>query len=163
MINTLFISCTKDDINFERDYDKSFSAWSNFKKTSGNSYRYEVVGGSWIGYSWTTIITITEGKPTQRYFKLSIPGSTVNIPADQLEWTETATELNTHTQSLAAAPVTLDEIYDKAKREWLIKRDKVHVYFETANNGMISSCGYVNDGCQDDCFNGIKISSIQPL
>ena len=164
LLNILFISCKKDDINYESDFDKSFKEWTSFKITSDNSYQYEVIGSTWIGYSWKTVITITDGKATQRYFKLTpAPGSTVNIPADQLEWTEKENELNMHTQSPAAATITLDEIYDRARKEWLIKRDKAQVYFEAKNNGMISTCGYVNDGCADDCFNGINISSIQPL
>src|ERR1044072_1714012 len=159
LITTLFISCKKDDINFESDFDKSFKEWINFKKTSDNSYKYEVAGGTWIGYGWITDITVTDGKVTERYFKLTPrPGSMVNIPADQQEWTEKETELNTHTQSPAAATITLDEIHDKARKEWLVKRDKVQVYFEAKNNGMISTCGYVNDGCQVDCFIGINIS-----
>jgi len=40
------------------------------------------------------------------------------------------------------------------------KRKDASVYFEAKNNGMISSCGYVQDGCMDDCFNGINIASI---
>jgi hypothetical protein len=79
-----------------------------------------------------------------------------------MAWTENENEINTH-REMAAAAITLDEVYEKARTEWLIKRKDVNVYFETKNNGMISSCGYVNKGCMDDCFNGIRIAYIQPL
>jgi hypothetical protein len=33
-------------------------------------------------------------------------------------------------------------------------------YFEAETDGLLSSCGYVEDGCQDDCFVGIHIAGI---
>ncbi|MGY5355583.1 hypothetical protein [Wenyingzhuangia sp. IMCC45467] len=57
----------------------------------------------------------------------------------------------------------MDEIYEKAKQDWLIKRKEVLVYFETDNNGLISTCGYVPKNCMDDCFLGITIKSIEAL
>jgi hypothetical protein len=164
LISTLLISCHKSNINYDSDFDKSYKEWLSFKKTSGDSYRYMVVGGTWIGFGWETIITVTDGKVTQRHFKLTPPkGNPTNIPAGELEWTENGNEINTHTQSAAAAPITLDQIYETAGTEWLLKRQNTKTYFETKNNGMISSCGYINDGCADDCFIGINIAYIQPL
>lgn len=164
LVGTSFVACKKSNLNYEKDFDKSYNEWLSFKKTSGNSYRYKVVGGTWIGYGWETIITVSDGKITQRYFKLTPPKeSTVNIPAEELEWTENGNEINTHTHSGAAETITLDEVYDKARTEWLLKRGNAKTYFEAKNNGMISSCGYIIDGCQDDCFIGIGIAYIQSL
>lgn len=164
LMSTLLISCHKSNINYEGDFAKSYKEWLSFEKGSGNSYRYMVVGGSWIGLSWETIITVTDGKITQRYYKLTPPsGNPTNIPAGQLEWTENGNEINTHPQPGAAAAITLDQVYEKARTEWLIKRRNARTYFEAKNNGMLSSCGYVNDGCADDCFIGINIAYIQPL
>lgn len=163
MSTLFFVSCDKDDINYESDFDKSNREWLSFKNTSDNSYRYKVVGGSWTGFGWQTIITVTNGIVTQRDYKLTPPpGNTANIPADQLAWTENGNEINTHTQSGAAA-ITLDQVYEKARTEWLLKRKNAKVYFEAKNNGLISSCGYINDGCADDCFIGINIAYIQLL
>ena len=161
---TLFVACKKDDINYESDFDKSHREWLSFKNSSGNSYRYKVEGGSWTGFGWYTIITVTNGNVTQREFKLTPPpGNTAVIPADKLAWTEKENELNTHTQSGAAAVMTLDQVYEKARTEWLLKREDAKVYFEAKNNGLISSCGYIKDGCADDCFIGINIAYIQTL
>ncbi|MDP2414077.1 hypothetical protein [Daejeonella sp.] len=57
--------------------------------------------------------------------------------------------------------INLDAVYDKAANEWL-KADKKQniIYFEAKNQGMISTSGYVPNGCQDDCFTGIRISNI---
>jgi len=54
-------------------------------------------------------------------------------------------------------------VYEKARNNWLIKRSNTETYFEAKNNGIISSCGYVKDGCQDDCFNGITITLVEAL
>jgi len=80
-----------------------------------------------------------------------------------MEWTEEAHEIGTPEHSTAATPRTLDEIYDKAQNDWLQKRSDAKTYFEANNGGLISSCGYVVDGCQDDCFTGISIALIEAL
>lgn len=36
-------------------------------------------------------------------------------------------------------------------------------YFETKNNGLISTCGYVENTCADDCFIDITITRIAKL
>lgn len=164
-ITTLFVSCEKSDFNYQSNFEKSYKEWVKFKETSGNSYRYQISGGSWVGMGWQTDITVSEGKVVQRHFKLSFPvGWTGSMPdADKMEWTENENEINSHEPNSAAEAVTLDVIYEKARTNWLKKRGNAKTYFEAKNNGLISSCGYVEDGCQDDCFNGINITSIELL
>jgi hypothetical protein len=164
-VSFVFTSCKKSDFIHQSDFEKSYKEWLSFKKTSGNSYHYMVSGGSWTGMGWQTDITISEGKIVQRHFKLSFPvGWTGSTPdADEIEWTENENEINLHTNTAAAEAVTLDEIYEKARTNWLKKRDNAKTYFEAKNNGLISSCGYIEDGCQDDCFNGISVSFIESL
>lgn len=78
-----------------------------------------------------------------------------------MAWIEYENEINSHENIVAAAPLTLDEVYGKAKNEWLIKRKNVKTYFEANNGGLISTCGFVEDGCMDDCFRGIRIAYIE--
>jgi len=153
-------SCTK--IEYKSDFDKSYDAWISFKSSSGNSYQYMVSSSSWTGIRTETIITVDQGKVVQRDFKLlqNPQDGTPNYKVLE-QWTEDKGSLNTHSQSAAAEVITLDEIYQKAKTEWLLKRANSTVYLETNNDGMISTCGYVEDGCQDDCFRGIKIDFIR--
>jgi len=162
LIGMLLTSCKKSNLNYENSFENSYQEWLNFKKTSGNSYNYVVGGGSVFGPGWQTDITVISGKVTKRHFKYTSIAAMVNVPAEVLEWTENENEIGSHTTSGAIA-LTLDQVYEKARTEWLIKRKDASVYFETNNNGMISSCGYVPDGCMDDCFNGITISSIISL
>ena len=158
-ISSLISSCESDDFDHQNDFENSHNAWLNFKESSNNSYKYLVLGGSvFTTYGWETTITVSNGIITQRDFKYT--SEVENIPQDQLEWTENENEINTHNHTSAMYALTLDEIYDKAKKEWLIKRKNAEIHLETENNGLISTCGYVENGCMDDCFNGVHIKSI---
>jgi len=155
-------SCKKSTIANNGDYNRSYQAWQDFKKSSGNSYRYTVITSSWTGNSTTTLITVRSGKVVERSVVArgyAGPGATTITVVDQ--FTENEAQLGSHQRG--AALRTLDDIYKTAKEDWLLKRDKVTVYFEAKNNGMISSCGYVPDGCADDCFTGIDITIIEAI
>ena len=158
----VFASCKK--IDYANSFEKSYQEWMSFKKTSGNSYRYTVLLSSWVGLSWQTVITVSDGKVIQRSYKV-IPtnGVVVDIPVDEREWIENGDEVNTHENTPAANTFTLDRIYDEARSNWLKKRSNSTTYFEAKNNGLISSCGYSDNDCVDDCFTGITIISIKPF
>ena len=159
-----FASCSKDnDFPFQNDYDLSYNQWLKFKADNGDSYYYVVNNDSWVGTSWETTITVNEGKVIRRSFKLSSSQGTDQIPQEARAWTEEANAINTHEYSGAAGAFTLDQIYEKARTEWLQKRSKAQNYFEAKNNGLLSTCGYTEDGCMDDCFVGIRITSIKPI
>ncbi|MEO8819763.1 MAG: hypothetical protein ABI267_07870 [Ginsengibacter sp.] len=132
-----FTSCKKNDFSHQSDFEKSYNEWLKFKGTSANSYRYTVSGGSWSVIGWHTIITISEGEVVKRYYKLSFPaGWTGTIPGDDTtEWTENENKINSHENTSAAEPITLDDIYQKARNNWLKKRSNSKIYFEATNNG----------------------------
>jgi predicted ATP-binding protein involved in virulence len=165
LISTFIVSCSSnDDFNYQNDFENSQNAWFNFKESSNNSYKYVVSKGSvFTPYGWETTITVSNGVIIQRNFKYT--GNTEEIPDDELEWTENENEINSqeHEDSLAAEALTLDDIYLKAEQDWLLKRKNATSYFESKNNGLISTCGYVVNGCMDDCFVGITIKSIISL
>lgn len=163
LIGSLVISCSSDDdFNYQNDFEKSHKVWLNFKDLSADSYKYTVIGSSWVGFSWETTITVSDGKIIQRHFKYITPDDLGDIPEEEVEWIETGQEVGSH-QNQAAEALTLDDIYAKAKNDWLIKRKNAKTYFETGNNGIISTCGYVINGCMDDCFIGIHIKNIKSL
>ncbi len=154
-------SCENEDFNYQNSFEKSYTKWLSFKSTTGNSYSYMVTQASVFGPASQTTITVNKGKVTQRHFKYTSTVGMNNVPPEVLEWIENENEIGLHTSGATA--LTLDQIYDKARNEWLIKRENAKVYLETANNGLISSCGYQEDGCMDDCFRGIHIASIKSL
>src|SRR5690606_27029376 len=101
---------------------------------------------------------------TQRHFKYTGSEEWLEqISPDKAEWIENEDEINSHQQGSAAKAITLDEVYETAKNNWLVKRENAKIYFENKNDGMISTCGYIEDGCQDDCFTGITIEYIEAL
>ncbi|MBD0724496.1 hypothetical protein B6A10_04820 [Flavobacterium sp. L1I52] len=163
LINICSISCSNDDdLNYQNDFEKSKSAWLDFKASSNNSYQYVVSGSSFVLPShWEITITVSNGIVIRRDFTyINAPES---ISEEEKNWTENENEINTHSSFIAASPITLDEIYTKAEKDWLIKRKNTSTYFETENNGLISTCGYTEKNCMDDCFIGIKIKSITSL
>jgi len=157
-----FYSCNSDDFEYQDEFEISQRVWLDFKESSNNSYKYTVVNSTWVGISWQTTITVENGLIIQRDFEyIATIGLPDDIPENELKWTEMGTEIGSHENG--AEPLTLNEIYDKAQKDWLKESANTTTYFETENNGMISTCGYVEDNCADDCFIGVQISSIQAL
>ena len=163
LISSIISSCSSDDdFNYQTDFENSHNAWLHFKESTNNSYKFTVGSGTWAGSYWETTISVSNGVIIQRYFKyIETGGLSDNIPEEELEWTENGNEIGTHQNG--AEPITMDEIYEKAEQDWLIKRKNTQSYFETENNGIISSCGYRDKNCVDDCFIGINIKSIENL
>lgn len=162
LAGTLLFSCKKYSIVHKSEFDKSYQTWTSFKASSNNSYRYQVKTFSWTGYNTETIITVREGKVVKReYIAKTVKGGPVPQVTIHEEWVEDEKTLNSHQNG--AATITLDEIYQLAKSDYLKKRKDADVSFERKNNGMISSAGYVDKNCQDDCFRGIGIAFIEKL
>lgn len=163
LLTTLvFYSCDKSDFEYENDFNKSHKTWLSFKEQSNNSYVYTTSGGTWVGASWETTITVENGGITQRKFKYTRIEEGLTPPA-VLEWTENKDQINTHKDDPASEAMTLDDVYVKAKEDWLKKQKDTKAFFEAKNAGMISLCGYSPDNCADDCFRGISIKEIKSL
>ena len=159
LIVTLGLSaCKKDVVN--PGYEDSYSAWLSFKKSSGNSYSYITYYGSWTGSYAESKITVQSGRVIARDFLLTRTTAVRDSVVTLARWAESGSTLNTHTDGFEM--LTLDQVYARAKNEWL-KVDKVknEVIFQANNNGLISLAGYVPKGCQDDCLTGIHIKDIE--
>lgn len=162
LILTLFLANCKKDA-FKSDYDKSFSAWSDFKNSSHNAYSYVAYSTSVFGRYTETKITVQKGSITSRAFLSGFYTPNTNTLITTKTWTEDASSLNMH-GSEGFELLTLDQVYQKAKTVWLKADPKQNdIYVEYKNNGLISSAGFVPKGCQDDCFNGVSIKNINPL
>jgi hypothetical protein len=158
-------SCEKYEISHYRELEKSKKSWNEFKATSNNSYRYTIVKSSWVGISWNTTLTVYEGRVVERAFRFTAWDESLleNIPAEDRSWIEKGNQVGIYATSAAAPPYTMDQIYEQAKKDWLVKRKNRTVFFETHDNGLISICGYTNDQCIDDCFIGVHIIDIEPV
>ncbi|MCA5004444.1 hypothetical protein [Sphingobacterium bovistauri] len=191
LIIITFLSCSKDDSEYENEYEKSYKTWQQFSKTNNQTYSYTTQLTSWVGTTIHTKITIENNQITKREFKYFRIGSKT-IPEsgwtkqlaiealkeigikedeiqssygteviDKLQWVENKENLGNHGSENEL--MTLEQIYNKTKNEWIVKRPKSTIYFETKNNGLISTAGYVPQGCVDDCFRGINIIKIENL
>ncbi|WP_214070606.1 hypothetical protein [Mucilaginibacter sp. dw_454] len=159
---TAILSCNKSGVS--SDFDKSYSTFLAFKKSSGNTYTYIAVHDVKDATYSETTITIKQGEITARDF-LNYEyefdtGSNTTTKTLTDQWHETANTLGTHGTE-GAQLLTLDDIYYQAQNIWL-KADKSKnvITFQTNNNGMISAAGYTPNSCVSDCFIGVNIKSI---
>lgn len=160
IIASLFIfSCKKDPaVNAKKEsgnlnYDQSYNAWSSYKKSINNSYSYTSSYGSFTGIGTQITIKVSNGSIVSRDFLEQ------NSIAVIKQWHEDQGSLGSHPEG--GDLMTIDDVYAKAKNLWLKADPKINtIYFETKNNGLISTCGYYPNNCADDCFTGINITSI---
>jgi hypothetical protein len=160
LIVTLFGACKKD-VEYASELSRSKEVYIAFKSSVDNNYQYVVTTNSWTGYSSATTLVIKDGKVAGRSYVAKQMADTGFAQVVVKEWTEDAGSLGTHTDG--AALQNLDDVYEQAKKEWLKKRTDAYVYFEAKNSGMISTAGFSEKNCADDCFQGIEISSITKL
>lgn len=159
---SLSFSCKKDKaFPYQNDFDASYQAWTSFRESSQNNYQYRVRTASWTGSYSETTLTIKAGSVVGRSFTAGYVDPETHKPVIVKTWTENGADIGLHESG--AGVMTLDEVYDQARTDWLKKRNDAKTYFEAKNQGMISTCGYVMNGCQDDCFRGITITMIKKI
>lgn len=148
-----FAGCKKQSADLS-DYDVSLAKWNSYKISVHNSYSFVIFSYAPLGINpdfAETKITVQNGVIIGRDYS----NNSRHI------YTETKTDLRSHTEG--AEPITLDDVYTKAKNVWL-KDDPSHGpgILETNNNGLISRCGYTITSAYNN-FVGIEIKLITPL
>ncbi len=160
LLIAFLFSCKKDGMPINGEFEKSKQIWNTYKKSISNSYSYITYYGSVFGAYAETKIIVQNGNVISRIFKAGTYQQNTSQLDVRESWIENIGNLNTHTSG--AESLTLDDIYEKAPKEWLnVDTKKNDVYFTTDANGFIASCGYVTKGCQDDCFVGVYIKAKQ--
>mgnify|MGYP007043344030 CR=1 FL=1 len=158
---TLFFSCQSGNEEQMNKLENSAKNWGLLKVENNDSYRYEVTGVSWTGLNWVTAITVEGGQIVSREYERF---SYSNDGAKEIKenYMETGDKLGTHVNG--AKLLTLDELYDVCKQEYLrVDPERNTILFTTFDNGLVSSCGYVPKGCADDCFQGFTLRVIEWL
>lgn len=162
-------SCKKDAVDSVTSstgitYSQSLSNWQSYKQSVHNNYTYTATSGSVFGFYSETKITVQNGVVTARDYMLYTQATGSITYTVTKTWSETSANLNKHGQYEGAEVLTIDEVYTKAKSVWLVAdKGSNSIYFETDSKGIISTCGFVPKGCQDDCFNGIRIKKMVGL
>lgn len=193
LLSLSVFSCKNSDLEYSNQFEDSFDKFIKFKNESNNSYQYQTSIATMDHTSTTTISVINGkvikrehlvkvfngfvsksqtgwtdqeieaiDAKLEESFKKFLASKNITLK-EYLTWSESEKELGKYNGLGATEIMTLDEVYTKAKSEWLLAQEKKNIFFETKNNGMISSCGYIIGNCQDDCFTGINISVIKPL
>jgi len=147
---------------YELQRQASLNAWDSLAKHYNYSYQYTVGFVSWTGYSNQTIITVNKGKVISRKFKETDPNNGVEVSAENtFVYEEDAKSLNTHEQGAKAR--TISELYTNCANHVKMDTATNTVYFTTFDNQIMKTCGYVPNGCADDCFFGIELDKIKWL
>lgn len=193
LLSLSVFSCKNSDLEYSNQFEDSFDKFKEFKKENNNSYQYQTsivtmeqsaittisvingkvtkrehliqrFGNQFISPAtgWTDDKVAAIEANTTEAFKTYLKDKKITLK-QYLSWSESGKELGKY-NDLGATPImTLDDVYSKAKGEWLVAQERKKIFFETKNKGMISSCGYIIGNCQDDCFTGINISDIKAL
>jgi hypothetical protein len=141
-------------------YNESLTQWKELKNENGNSYMYQTTITSWTGFGSITELKVEEGIVTSRVYQAFETNETNGEREVFDSYTETKTDLGSHDEG--AKPLTIDELYHSCASEFLsIDKENNTLYFETEVNGLMTLCGFVPDGCMDDCFRGVSINSFE--
>jgi hypothetical protein len=141
-------------------YNESLALWKELKSKHGNSYVYHATFTSWTGYGSTTEIIVRNGVVTERSYE----AFRYDQPNGQKEiidsYHEDETNVGSHEEG--AKPLTIDELYETCARDYLVANVSHNALnFQTAETGLMTICGYVPNGCMDDCFYGIRITGFE--
>lgn len=155
------ISCDKDDnkSSLITDFNISKVNWEELKSINGNSYTYQTTFSSWTGFGAMTELKIRDGIVISRLyeeFQINSANGQKEILNSYLEG-----ESNLGSNEKGAEILTIDQLYDSCIGEYLTAGMKNNtLYFEAEWDGIMSLCGYVPNGCADDCFSGVRINSL---
>ncbi|MFZ0489894.1 MAG: hypothetical protein WAM00_06610 [Salegentibacter sp.] len=143
-------------------YNDSKVLWEELKTTNGNSYNYTIRFLSFAGFGSNTTITVTEGVVTERRYEAFEQREAEGGLIEEIveSYVETGADIGTHEEGAEA--LNIDELYDVCISKYLVVSPAENtVYFNTWGEGVISTCGYVPDGCMDDCFIGFEMSHFE--
>ncbi|HAA16622.1 MAG TPA: hypothetical protein DCE41_34890 [Cytophagales bacterium] len=137
-------------------YRESREIWRQLKEDHKETYQYAFTFESWAGFGNTTVISVEEGEVVGRKFE----AWQQNLETGALDVVEAYVEAggDIGSNEQGAEPVTLDELYQDCRDIYLTTSSIENaLYFDTDEEGVLNLCGYVPNGCQDDCFQGITI------
>ena len=141
-----------------KTYQESIDAWGELKVTNGDSYIYQTTHTSWSSHGNTTEIRVDDGVVTTRIyqeFKINPSNSDRTITYSYREDGD-----GVGSNPKGAEPLTIDELYQTCIKDFMTADVETNtVYFQTTTEGLMTLCGFVPEGCADDCYHGIRIYS----
>mmetsp|Transcript_29839 Transcript_29839/g.47597 ORF Transcript_29839/g.47597 Transcript_29839/m.47597 type:complete len:161 (-) Transcript_29839:165-647(-) len=150
----MFIAC-RLSILFASSYDISLAKWTELKGSRGDCYTYTRSFVSWVGFGSRTIIKVEQGVVVERTYEAFDSSRTITSTYHE----STPQEIGTNSQGQPAK--TMDELYTECPSYLALDEQTNYIYFRVDDLGILQLCGYVPQGCMDDCFQGISVSSFE--
>ena len=140
------------------DFVASHTAWEAARDAHANTYYYTVLRSA-AGLVppdfciYRTLIAVADGKVVERRFEIS---DMLGDPECEKSFTEQGDEVGTGTAEFVAPPATVDALYGACCDNVLHiePADEYTVTFATDDAGLMKSCYYVANGCDDGCDGG---------
>lgn len=136
---------------------ESLTDWQVLKGQNGGSYQYDIIFGSWVGFSSTTTFEVRDDEVVLRgYEGRNAEGKVTET------WTEEGDALGSHE---GYEPLrTIEELYAVCRNEVLTQdRTANDIFLEFRDDGVLEYCEYSPENCADDCFMGVSIDDIRFL
>ena len=138
-------------------YNQSYDRWKELKNVKGNSYTYVITFMSSTGYGNSTELKVLCDTVVERNFEAFHINDTSGVKEVYESFHEGVENIGIH--DLGADPFTVDELYNTCANRYLdVDKEKYTLYFNTGCDGIINECGFVANGCEDDCFRGFQLS-----
>lgn len=136
---------------------ESLADWQVLKGQNGGGYQYDVISGSWVGFSSTTTFEVRDDEVVlRRYEGRDAEGKVTET------WTEEGATLGSHE---GYEPLrTIEELYAVCRNEVLTQdRGENDIFLKFRDDGVLEYCEYFPKNCADDCFMGASIDDIRFL
>lgn len=140
------------------EFVASFTAWEAARDANANTYYYSVLRG-FSGFGppdyciYRTLIAVADGKVVERRFEIA---ETIGNPECDKSFTEIGDEIGTGVADFVAPPATVDTLYGACCDNVLHiePAEEYTVTFSTDKEGLMKTCYYVANGCDDGCDGG---------
>lgn len=147
-------NCGPEPTDLEAQLADSRGQWDASVAANGADYTYSQVFASFIGLSGETTFVVRDGVVVERSYLQT-------FGADVEQWTETGSDLGSHTDQGHPIAVVPD-LYDTCANDVLPQDDGDHfmnLQFDDA--GLLRVCTATHKLCNDDCDRGPKLGFIR--
>ena len=134
--------------------------WSNIVSSSAGDYAYSERTQSWIGTVGISVVVV-ENYALSRHLYRAYGEPDVDGQAEVVvDYDESGDQIGTHERGLSAQ--FMEEIFDRCETKLGLDPDDYRLNIHFDDDGLFSSCGYVEVGCADDCYIGNSLNNVMP-
>ncbi len=145
--------CSPTTEELQAELAASRTAWDAAKSKHGNSYTYNQVMASFLGFQAETTFVVENGVVVERHYSSQ-------FGADSTSWTALGAEVGSHTDE-GHAVALVDDLYAECATQVLTRDQDATIFnlsFDEA--GLLQTCTSFDRQCNDDCDRGPKLGFI---